>query len=406
MTLIEKFGWRGSAALLLAGVCLLVVAFGLNSQPLAANAPPPAATQVLVSDVIPLSVPTLATAEDLPTVKSTQDGDPEIPSAGPGSARLLFVGDVMLGRGIAPVRKENGNSFPLAQVAAYIRGADLSFGNLESPLTNLPYFRGGFNLHAEPSAVESLALAGFDWVSVANNHSGDFGRQGMSDTLAALRTKSIAWAGGGNTEAETRKPAVKNVNGLRVVLLAYDGTKATIEASGNLAGSQWLSLSRAASDIKAARDGGADIIIVAVHWGVEYAPLPSTDQKNSARQLVANGADLVIGSHPHVVEPVEWITRPNGRTSLVAYSLGNFLFDQWFSEPVMEGVIMRVIVDKQGVAALNLIPTKNTTGQTRIQPLAAAAGEMLRLLPSGNLPPAWQRNATQDADGRTWWRRP
>jgi poly-gamma-glutamate capsule biosynthesis protein CapA/YwtB (metallophosphatase superfamily) len=196
------------------------------------------------------------------------------------------------------------------------------------------------------------------------------------------------------------------VNGLRIVLLAYDGTKATIEALGNQAGSQWLSLSRAAGDIKAARDYGADIIIVAVHWGVEYAPLPSVDQKNSARQLVVDGADLVIGSHPHVVEPVEWIKGMNGRTSLVAYSLGNFLFDQWFSDQVMEGVIMRVIVDKQGVAALNLIPTRNEAGQTRIQSPAEAAGEMRRLLPPGYLPQAWQRNATQDADAQSWWRRP
>src|SRR6476659_9883531 len=139
MTLIEKLGWRGSAALLLAGVCLLVVEFGLNSQPLAANPQLTAATQIPVLDVIPLSVPTPATAEYVPIVKSTEEGDPAIPAAGPGSARLLFVGDVMLGRGIAPVRKENGNSFPLAQVVPFIRGADISFGNLESPLTNLSY---------------------------------------------------------------------------------------------------------------------------------------------------------------------------------------------------------------------------------------------------------------------------
>ena len=95
-----------------------------------------------------------------------------------------------------------------------------------------------------------------------------------------------------------------------------------------------------------------------------------------------------------------------GRTAVVAYSLGNFLFDQWFGEPVMEGVIARVIVDKQGVMALNLIPTRNSAGQIHPQSASAAAGEMQRLLPAGALPGEWQRNAAQDGEGRIWWRKP
>ena len=90
----------------------------------------------------------------------------------------------------------------------------------------------------------------------------------------------------------------------------------------------------------------------------------------------------------------------------MAYSLGNFLFDQWFSDPVMEGVIARVIVDKQGVQALNLIPTRNPAGQVHPQSVAAAAGELQRLLPNGALPAEWLGNAAQDAEGRMWWRKP
>ncbi|MBI5879183.1 MAG: CapA family protein [Chloroflexi bacterium] len=323
-----------------------------------------------------------------------------------GRAQLVFVGDVMLGRGVAPVRRALGNGYPLAQVAPFMRGSDLAFANLESPLTRQSFFRGGYNLRAEPAAVESLSLAGFDWVSVANNHSGDHGRAGLSDTLATLRGRGIAWAGGGDDEAQARKPAVKLVNGLRIALLAYDGLHATIEASGNLAGSQWLTLPRAAADIKQARAAGADIVIVAVHWGVEYQAGASAEQKRSARALAAAGADLIIGSHPHVVEPLEWLAQPDGRTALAAYSLGNFLFDQQFSTAVQEGVILRVVVDKQGVAALNLVPTRNRNGQIAVQTPAAAADELRRLLPAGALPAAWQRSATADSDGRTWWRRP
>jgi len=337
----------------------------------------------------------VASAAPLPAVTRT-----------PGSAQLLFVGDVMLGRGIRPIRLRQGNAYPMAPVAPIIHGADLSFANLESPLTVLAYFRGGFNLHAEPAAAEALTLAGFDWVSVANNHSGDHGRGGMVDTLNALRTQNIAWAGGGETETAARRPALRTINGLHIALLAYDGTQSTLEAQGSLAGSQRLDVDRAIGDIQTARSGGADIVITSIHWGVEYSPTPTAGQRRIARQLALAGADLVIGHHPHVVEPLEWITRPGGRTAIVAYSLGNFLFDQWFSDPVMEGVIARVIVDKEGVTALNLIPTRNSTGQINPQSAAAAAAEMQRLLPDGALPAEWQRNAAQDGDGHIWWRKP
>jgi poly-gamma-glutamate synthesis protein (capsule biosynthesis protein) len=316
------------------------------------------------------------------------------------------VGDVMLGRGITPIRRREGNGYPLASVAQLIHASDLSFANLESPLTMLAYFRGGFNLHAEPAAAEALRLAGFDWVSVANNHSGDHGRAGMVDTLNALRAQNIAWAGGGETEPAARRPALKTINGLHMALLAYDGTQSTLEAQGSQPGSQRLDVERALGDIETARAGGADIVITSIHWGVEYAPTPTAAQRRIARQLALAGADLVIGHHPHVVEPLEWISLPNGRTSIVAYSLGNFVFDQWFNDPVMEGVIARIIVDKEGVTALNLIPTRNTTGQVHAQSAATAADEMQRLLPTGALPAAWQRNAALDGEGRTWWRKP
>lgn len=321
------------------------------------------------------------------------------------SVRLIFVGDVMLGRNITPVRRAQGNGYPLALVAPILRSADLTFANLESPLTNLPHYPGGYNLQAEPAAVESLSLAGFDWVSVANNHSGDHGRGGMIDTIKALRSKNILWAGGGEDEASARRPALVTVNGLRLALLAYDGTYATIEAVGNLAGSQKLDLNRAIADVKRARTS-VEIVIVSIHWGVEYSAQPTTSEKQIARQLVDAGAALVIGHHPHVVEPMEWIARADGRTSVVAYSLGNFLFDMCCRIETMESPIMQVIVDKQGVAALNLIPTRKVGNQIRVQSAANGAGLISRLLPRGAMPAAWQTNTFVDADGRTWWRRP
>jgi poly-gamma-glutamate capsule biosynthesis protein CapA/YwtB (metallophosphatase superfamily) len=402
--------WLGIARLsVLAGLVLLSLAVWVSISAPAASAPAvagPAVGATGVPDEVSGSpengsangdgarAAAAVTVAPLPTIRAA------------GSAQLLFVGDVMLGRGITPIRRQQGNSYPLALVAQFIHTADLSFANLESPLTVLAYFRGGFNLHAEPAAAEALRLAGFDWVSVANNHSGDHGRTGMVDTLNALRAQNIAWAGGGETESLARRPAVKTINGLRVALLAYDGTESTLEAQGSQPGSQRLDVERAIGDIQAARAGGADIVIASIHWGVEYAPTASAAQRRIARQLAMAGADLVIGHHPHVVEPLEWIARPNGRTSIVAYSLGNFLFDQWFNDPVTEGVIARVMVDRTGVTALNLIPTRNTTGQVHAQSAAAAADEMRRLLPDGALPSTWERNAALDAEGRTWWRKP
>ena len=195
---------RISRACIVLGVLCVCVAvwFGMTAPPRGAvsagiatgsTSEPPAETEVLPQNKAPTGVAArpvaAATAAPLPAVTRT-----------PGSAQLLFVGDVMLGRGIRPIRRQLGNAYPMAPVAPIIHGADLSFANLESPLTVLAYFRGGFNLHAEPAAAEALTLAGFDWVSVANNHSGDHGRGGMVDTLNALRAQNIAWAGGGETE--------------------------------------------------------------------------------------------------------------------------------------------------------------------------------------------------------------
>lgn len=370
-----------------------------SATPSATSSPPPAAA----STPTPRATAT-QTRSPTSTATATRAAQPAINAA--ASAKLLFVGDVMLGRGITPIRKANGNGYPLAPVADLIRRADLAFGNLESPLTNITYFRGGYNLRAEPAAVESLALAGFDWVSVANNHSGDHGRAGLSETLSALRSKNIAWAGGGGDEAMARKPALKTVNGLHLALLAYDGTHATIQASGNQAGSQWLEVNRTIADIQNVRQNGADVVIVSIHWGVEYAAQPTASQRQIARQLALAGADLIIGHHPHVLGPLEWIARGDGRTSVVAYSLGNFLFDQLFSADVMNGAIMQAQVDRQGVAALNLIPTRHVGNQIRALSAMDGAALLARLLPVGALPAAWQRNARTDQDGRIWWHRP
>ena len=403
----RRAGLQLSLASVLLGVLLLgaAIAFGLNAPSRAGSQAPPLASSAAspAEGMAPSQTP--VPAAEMPLAVATRAPLPAVARA-PGSAQLLFVGDVMLGRGIRPVRAQHGNGYPLAQVAPIIHGADLSFANLESPLTVLAYFRGGFNLHAEPAAAEALTLAGFDWVSVANNHSGDHGRGGMVDTLNALRGQNIGWAGGGDTESAARRPATRTVNGLRIALMAYDGTMSTIEAQGPLAGSQQLDMDRAIGDIKAARAAGADIVICSIHWGVEYSPTPTAGQRRIAQQLALAGADLVIGHHPHVVEPLEWIRRADGRTSLVAYSLGNFLFDQWFSDPVMEGVIARVLVDKNGVTALNLIPTRNPAGQVHALTPDAAAAEMQRLLPGGALPADWQRNAAEDSDGRVWWHKP
>ncbi len=263
--------------------------------------------------------------------------------AQPKGATLLFVGDVMLARGVEfYTEREAGGDFrfPFARASSTLRAADLTVGNLEHPVSARGKNQGSqYSLRAKPEALAGLADAGFDVVSLANNHIWDWGTDALSDTFLHLDAAGIRFVGAGMNESEANRPLIMELKGNSIVFVGWTNLYPEgLEAKGDEPG-----ISRFREDEAAAQVSNLaatnDIVVVLIHFGDEYKTNANEVQKKIARALVDAGADLVVGHHPHVVEEVE-----RYREGWIAYSLGNFVFDQGFSEETMRGLALRVAV--------------------------------------------------------------
>jgi poly-gamma-glutamate capsule biosynthesis protein CapA/YwtB (metallophosphatase superfamily) len=233
---------------------------------------------------------------------------------------LSFVGDIHAGRRST----EAFASDPafLDAPAALLRRADVSFANLEGPLLRdgNPLFSSGVRLQASPEAAAILRHLGIHIVGLANNHTSDYGPEGVVSTQETLRAGGVEWVGAGRTELEARSPVVVTVRGQRIGFLA------TCDDEGGAAGPHrpgvWViqrrALLAAVQDLRTR----SDVVVVSIHTGIELSPCPEPYFVRLARQLVDAGATLVVGHHPHVPQGIE----RHGK-GLIAYSLGNFLFD-------------------------------------------------------------------------------
>jgi len=268
---------------------------------------------------------------------------------------FMAVGDVLLDRGVAKKISANGRDWPFAKVSPILQSADVAFCNLECPFSakgvkvNKP-----FCFKADPANGKCLADVGFDIVSLANNHSLDCGRTGLVETMRCLDDLGIRFVGAGDTLNDSKLPVVVEQHGLRIAFLARntlmpEGIWLREDAPGT-AGLDESTICREIADARRL----ADVVIVSLHWGVEYRENPGEAQRMLARKIIDAGADLVLGHHPHVVQPVETY-----RGGVIAYSLGNFLFDS--PNPNCKGsMILKCKLSKSGVADVEIIPIKIT----------------------------------------------
>jgi Bacterial capsule synthesis protein PGA_cap len=262
------------------------------------------------------------------------------------SLRLIFVGDVMLDDGPGKTIASGGD--PLAPFAARLRDADFTIGNLECPIARVgkPLNNKIYSFRADPRAVP-LLKGRFDALAVANNHSGDHGKEAFLETLMHLERAGIATFGGGRDLAAAHAPLWIERQGLRIAVLAYNEFKPrSFEAGAERPGIAWSEDSQVISDIRAARVAGADLVIPFMHWGWEREPDPSPRQRQLAHAMIDAGADLVVGSHPHVTQGAEYY-----RGRLIVYSLGNFIFDGFELPAAKRGWLLRLTVDHQGLLA-------------------------------------------------------
>jgi poly-gamma-glutamate synthesis protein (capsule biosynthesis protein) len=207
-----------------------------------------------------------------------------------------------------------------------------------------------WTFRAHPRVLPVLSRH-FDAVSLANNHTGDFGQSAFCEQLDRLEQEALLYFGGGRNCAEARLPLILELKGLRIALLAYnDFYPRSFEAGPNWPGVAWSVDEQILADLEAARSmHQADLVIPYMHWGDEHDPVNGA-QRTLARLMVDHGADLVVGGHPHVTQEVE-----NYNGKLIVYSLGNFVFDGFEPGPARTGWLLRLSLDGKGVVAWDTI---------------------------------------------------
>jgi Bacterial capsule synthesis protein PGA_cap len=283
-----------------------------------------------------------------------------------GTLSVAFVGDVLLAEGAA--RSIERGVDPFAGVESVLGAADLRVANLECAVATAgKAVDKNYTFRAEPKTLQVLKKH-FDAVSLANNHSGDYGPGALLETLASLDAAAIGRFGAGRDLREAHAPLLLERGGLVLALLGYDEFHPRwFEAGPSSAGVAWSEDEHAVRDIRAARALGADVVIPLLHWGWENEPEPCARQRDLARILIDAGADAVIGAHPHVTQGAElYRARP------IIYSLGNFVFSLIDHEENRRGWIARLQLDAQGVRTWDTVVVRlDDEGSPALEPAAA-----------------------------------
>lgn len=276
--------------------------------------------------------------------------------------RLAAVGDIMLSRHVYKKMVARGFSGPFLSVAPRLSAADITLGNLETPLSNaFAPATHGMAFVTPKKAVRGLSYCGFDILSLANNHSTNFGSRALMDTLAILSQNQITHVGAGANESEAKSFKTLKAKGKTICFIAVNSIVGDQPAASARPGDWRISLApwgrpkqkeidELLGKVRQAKAAG-DFVVVVPHWGKEYTLNPEPEVKSLARSLVAAGADLVIGSHPHWVQGVETY-----RGGFIAYSLGNFVFDQEWSRETKQGLILEVLFYKDRLLHAELTP--------------------------------------------------
>ncbi|MBI3838702.1 MAG: CapA family protein [Planctomycetia bacterium] len=260
------------------------------------------------------------------------------------TVRLVFAGDIMLDDG--PGREVAKGVDPFADFAKTLLDADFTIGNLECVIaTGGERIEKPYNFRADPRGIP-LLLRYFDAVSVANNHSGDFGPEALTEQLDRLDRAKLKYFGGGRNLAEAHQPLVIELGGIRIAVLGYNEFKPrSFEAGPMRAGVAWSVDEQVVADIKLARTKHrADLVIPFMHWGFEEEPDPNDRQREFSRKMIDAGADVVVGGHPHITQGAEYY-----KGHLIVYSLGNFVFDGFSEGPCRIGWLLRLTLGKSGL---------------------------------------------------------
>ncbi len=276
---------------------------------------------------------------------------------------LAFGGDVMMALWVGDLIATKGADYPWGGIAPTLSAADIAMVNLECCVSTqgAPYDKL-WTFRADPISLDGVANAGVDIVSLANNHTGDYGTAALVDTLAYIDEHGIARVGAGANKTEAWQPVILEAGGYKVGFLA--GTVfypeiwiPTDERPGICSARDVEALAAAVSDL----DSQVDYTVVNMHWGIEYDTNPDAFQRRCGRALVDAGADLVIGHHPHILQGIEVY-----KDKAIVYSLGNLVFTYKNREAQDSGMILATF-DEAGLASVRFLPCFTDTGRTVLE---------------------------------------
>ena len=312
----------------------------------------------------------------------TKEATPAPTATPDGVVTIAAVGDVMLARDLITLMDEHGSLYPYERVLDLLRDADITIANLEGALTErgLPVEKL-YNFRTPPRFAIGLTEAGIDVVALGNNHTADYGVVGVQDTLAALDDVGLLYSGAGMDEAAARAPAIVEVAGLRIAFLSYTDQLVNTFASSYGAGVAYADAASITEDVGAARLV-ADVVVVSIHSGLEYVDEPTAVQQELAHAAIDAGALLVLGHHPHTLQRLE-----EYGGGLIAYSLGNFIFDldaedlENLGPRAFETVVLYVTLTKAGivdvrVASVFIDPFENRPRPATDDEAAAILGRL------------------------------
>lgn len=269
---------------------------------------------------------------------------------------IVFVGDIMTSRGVAQTIKKNKDiNYPFLALRDYIKSSDIAFANLETPIiAGREVVNFEMSFRSDPGIEKAIKDSGFSIVSLANNHSGNAGISGLNDTFTSLKNAGIMYAGAGENINKANEPVYIESNGTKIAIVAYTDSTFTpweYEARKYSPGVAFMKKEKMIESVKIAKSK-SDFVIVSMHAGDEYKNNPNKLQINFAHAAIDAGADLVIGHHPHVVQTLE-----KYKGKYIFYSLGNFIFDQMFSDATREGLVIKVNLTNDVISAIELTPT-------------------------------------------------
>ena len=270
---------------------------------------------------------------------------------------LIAVGDIMLDRTVEQKIIANKDiNFPFLKIRDYLKTADIVFANLENPITSddPEVYQTSMVFNAKPGMERALRDAGITIVSLSNNHTMNYGPKGILNTFTYLDSVGLEHFGAGKNAVEAAAPVILSRSGIKFAFLGYtdnDVVPSDYQATNTRPGNNFMNIEAMQSAVKNVRPE-ADIVIVSMHSGDEYEPA-SDRQIRFAHAAIDAGADMVIGTHPHVLQKIE-----EYKGKYIMYSLGNFVFDQMWSIPTTQSVIAKFTFDKKGVVQGEFTPIR------------------------------------------------